>query len=844
METFSRLTAIEGLCTKQFRKVAGSLVQLNQTMPFLFDHASIEVDSLEALAAQLQTLESLPSCQIIRGRLIAGRAAESIRRTLRASAGEEPNFESCRRQWCLIDIDDLALPTQLNDYQENKTEIVSFAVNQLPKEFHDVQCWYQFSSNMGIKKDKIRLHLWYWLSRPCSDAEMKGWLQGSPVDLALFNPVQPHFSAKPIFLDEAVDPFPERSGLYKSSDVAEVPVPELLIPLVRKISSRKNQFGLLDGQEIIRDEATGLIINGRERFLLLCSNEATKQLVKGATSKMPSLGVDELSELTWKLFVAEADLEDGKYSQENAFFEAKRRIQEIEDGVFDFRGKSSNVILQAVPEPYFKLIPVSADEGIKELNDELDDFFENLQEGPKKVLRITMGAGKTTEAIAKLKSHLEARSHQSIEIYVPRHDLAEEYVDRLKEVNAQVVHVRPRTGGADGKLPVLCKRAEYVKSIEKQGSGIFSRACRSREGSECEYFQTCDYIAQFSDPEFEFDSSNVVRIFVHNYLAFRRNPLQDNPSLVIIDESFFNAMVQVDDLSFGDVRAHVRSDRHPDLGNEIVKALVSNEALLDVLRGLNVQLSHLDEIVLNNAAVNFDGVRSSPVGGQPITNTQGPNNLLRQLKNELRRPDSNHPSTIFLHSNRDGNDVVKVCFRSDLGFDTETPVLMLDATADERLIECFFDQTLELKRIDIEQNALITQVYDRTGSNNFWQLESAPIEELITVLNKWADFGEKPLCIGNKRLIERLKDHPNINPKVVLMNFVGLRGSNAAEECTVVFITGRNEPPPIDVDHKARALFWDNDLPLQHDDFSENQNLPLELRGFYPASGLKAEVRP
>ena len=93
METFSRLTAIEGLCTKQFRKVAGSLVQLDQTMPFFFDHASIEVDSLEALAAQLQTLESLPSCQIIRGRLIAGRAAESIRRTFR-----EPR----KLQWLLV----------------------------------------------------------------------------------------------------------------------------------------------------------------------------------------------------------------------------------------------------------------------------------------------------------------------------------------------------------------------------------------------------------------------------------------------------------------------------------------------------------------------------------------------------------------------------------------------------------------------------------------------------------------------------------------------------------------------------------------------------------------------
>ena len=53
------------------------------------------------------------------------------------------------------------------------------------------------------------------------------------------------------------------------------------------------------------------------------------------------------------------------------------------------------------------------------------------------------------------------------------------------------------------------------------------------------------------------------------------------------------------------------------------------------------------------------------------------------------------------------------------------------------------------------------------GAKNSGKEESAPIEELITVLNTWADFGEKPLCIGNKPLIERLQGHPNISPKVV-----------------------------------------------------------------------------
>ena len=809
------------------------MVKAYQRPAYRFDHKAVEVDSLLTLSNQLKQLESRKDCLVIRGQLIAGRASQSIRRTLKASAGEEPNFEHCSQQWCLMDIDDLPLPEHLSDYQNNKAEIVDFAVSHLPEQFRNVQCWYQFSSNMGIKQGKVRLHLWYWLSRPCSDAEMKGWLQESPVDLVLFNPVQMHYTANPVFLDGALDPFPDRSGMYEPSGIMEVAVPELIPSVVvKKVTSKTNKFGQLDGQEVLRDEDTGLIIDGRERFLLTCSNQAMRQLVKGSDPKKLVVNLDELTDLTWEYFTDDADLADGKYSRDSAAFEAKRRIQELEDGIFDFSGKSSNIILQAVPEPYFKLIPVSADEGIKQLNNELDDFFENLQEGPKKVLRITMGSGKTFQAIAKLKEFLEKRSLQNVEIYVPRHDLAQEYVDLLNGVNAQVVHVRPRTGGADGKLPVLCQRVDYVKSLEQQGVGVFRNACRSAEGDRCEFYDSCDYIDQFIDPDFESDRSNVVRIFVHNYLTLRRNPLQDNPSLVIIDESFFNAMVEVHDLTSKDVREQLRSDRHPELGNEVIKSLVSAEPLLETLRGLNVRLGHLDEINLIPAGTAFDGVRSTALSGRSGGSTQGVSALVRQLKSELRQREVTHPQSIFLHADKDGNDVVRVCSRSELQFETSTPVLMLDATADAKLIDGFFDQDIDLKRIDIKQNAIITQVYDRTGSKKFWEGKSAPIEELITVLNTWADFGEKPLCIGNKPLIERLQAHPNISPKVVFMNFVGLRGSNAAEECSVVFITGRNEPQSIEVDHKARALFWDDDIPLQHDEFGNNRNLPLELRGF------------
>ena len=112
--------------SKPSSKKAINWLRLDQANAYWFDHKAVEVDSLLTLSNQLKQLESRQDCLVIRGQLIAGRASQSIRRTLKASAGEEPNFEHCSQQWCLIDIDDLPLPEHLSDYQNNKTEIVGF----------------------------------------------------------------------------------------------------------------------------------------------------------------------------------------------------------------------------------------------------------------------------------------------------------------------------------------------------------------------------------------------------------------------------------------------------------------------------------------------------------------------------------------------------------------------------------------------------------------------------------------------------------------------------------------------------------------------------------------------
>ena len=131
METISILTAPSGICTKRFTKDQdGAYVGLDQSIGYLFDHSSVQINSLSALSELLLDLESSKHVFVIRGNLIEGRQQQAIRRTLRPRQGQEPNFEAASRSWCMIDIDDVPLPEELSDYKNNKTELVAYAVSK------------------------------------------------------------------------------------------------------------------------------------------------------------------------------------------------------------------------------------------------------------------------------------------------------------------------------------------------------------------------------------------------------------------------------------------------------------------------------------------------------------------------------------------------------------------------------------------------------------------------------------------------------------------------------------------------------------------------------------------
>ena len=112
------------------------------TMGFLFDVTERSVAGLHDLHALLQDLQHDQYAAAIRGQLIEGRQTKAVRRISRDHSDSTRNFEPCPRQWLMVDVDDLPLPTELADVSARADDIIAAALRALPPEFQDAACVY------------------------------------------------------------------------------------------------------------------------------------------------------------------------------------------------------------------------------------------------------------------------------------------------------------------------------------------------------------------------------------------------------------------------------------------------------------------------------------------------------------------------------------------------------------------------------------------------------------------------------------------------------------------------------------------------------------------------------
>jgi hypothetical protein len=200
----------------------------------------LPVADLTALHGLLRRLLSQPRYCILRGEPVTGERMTRVRRLLHRcpDTGDAPTLREVPRRWVAVDVDGLPLPAGV---APSDLAACARAVRRvLPHAFRDASAIVGATASHGLKPG-ARLRWWAWLSRPTTGAELESWFAGCPVDVSTFRPVQPIYTAAPIFAAGVADPLPERLALLTGAREA-VPVPNaaLLRPVRRALRPPSN----------------------------------------------------------------------------------------------------------------------------------------------------------------------------------------------------------------------------------------------------------------------------------------------------------------------------------------------------------------------------------------------------------------------------------------------------------------------------------------------------------------------------------------------------------------------------------------------------------------------------
>lgn len=221
-ELVTILKARSGLATKTIGRGedGGLTVTQSYSAGGMFSWREAPAENIYDLAEVLRQCGS--DELVIRGSIHDDKRDQKVlRRKLLNFGRASKATEKC---WVMIDLDKVDEHGFLT-IQDDPEELAEWLISEyLPEPFHDVTCFFQYSSSAVIKPG-ISAHLWFWLDRPISGRDLTSYTKAHApkVDSKLFGDIQAHFVAAPLF-DNCSDPLPRRTGLLEREyDVVTLP---------------------------------------------------------------------------------------------------------------------------------------------------------------------------------------------------------------------------------------------------------------------------------------------------------------------------------------------------------------------------------------------------------------------------------------------------------------------------------------------------------------------------------------------------------------------------------------------------------------------------------------------
>lgn len=754
----THLRSLGGLkLTKQYsRDKNGSVVKKIYDNAKHFNAFSKSIHDIHALSQFLKFLEKTPNACIIRGELKEEHEPIRVRRSL-------DYFSDEPRSWVCIDIDAVPVPDHTDVFTEVEI-LIEHVIGFLPPEFHDVSCHYQFSSSFGTEGltgeggpgQTIKVHLWFMLDHPCTSKELRRWAKHvnrqagfKLIDESLYNPVQIHYTANPIFSDLR-DPVRVRSGFLERLDDAVA----IEIPSEEKLSS----VTLPSGQGL----STSNIAPGFENHLASIGDphgfnipiyKAIWSYLATCRNKGISGNAEELKHrLKERIAIAEnwtrSQSEIDRYMSDELLDDQIRRAQK--KFMEQTEAQASQVVVPTYPDHAVSL------EAARNMNKEfIGDFFwkdmpdwykameeyyeahrawkdrkENaksrgelflerpplLPEPPLYVAGPDVGVGKTHDALDGIareifrKRYLEGKEPQPFLWMAPSHALAEETRSRAVKKGIKKTGVfKGRYQDHPSGTGKMCTDKVRPNAVLKFNGSVRNHACgNGSKGFKCPSYEECEYQKQrkaLVDDDLVIMTDNML---------FLPPPLSKfSPQAVIIDESpVFKALPKTpDETDFGQYYL-VQERTVPDLpwcdGKTATKHLMDcsyrlHKAFESIPKGdLTREALEAQGITAEacQKAARYEGARIEPPENiTPVLTTEmlvkraekatrlGPFYLLTDMWNLLFQFLDDGTQDICVTVKKQSEGTIRILSKKRIYEDYELPTLLLDATYRERLLE-------------------------------------------------------------------------------------------------------------------------------------------------------------
>ena len=855
IRTVSKGNGKRPLLTKTLTKTADGWHKTSYDKAFQIQVEPREIASFDALVATLDEIKFDRHAMILRGPLTeAGRTALAenpnaigLRRKNKSKEWPNPWFQEGAVQWEMLDFDDL--PTDGIDYKHEPERFVRHVVkNHLPDCYHDVSCWWQLSASAGTKEGVTGVHLVYWHHQPVSTDVLRGLTQANEdrdaVDPALYQAVQPHYTARPIFTN-CPDPIPRRDGVLRGKVDAVVLRLSDIIDTRKKIHEKK-----------VKAKRQKRVASARR-------NQVTQGAISSSVAGCLALMGDGDGLQGFRRPIRDAVFfwtMETRPAQRKERHPARRNWPKFKDFIRSSARAAPGGSWSRIKE---RVCDAALDQQYQSARQKLDDTFGDAPDAPpqgiplaqaetaiREVVRevliadepiaraviATVGAGKTEQAFREIAA-LGIWRDKRVHMYVPTVVLAAEELERTQDHGIENARIhRSRDFKAEGIEPLCDETMQPVaKVVEEAGGRVRETVC-----SKCKFAEACGWMKQGAD-----DGPGLV-IMPADYSLL---PTAKKADVQIFDESFWqkgirrsgkldtNVFAQLPTIRTRDNTQHdhdAENDLHTansklrraiENWDDTTAPLVASGLTPEIAkraRGINHQRADLLTELLKKTPLDAMGKIISRHQKEHAT-ARREAELWSILATELELA-TDAPRQIMGVRLDQGDGVLHMQRRADLKA-PDIPTLVLDATAEPEILRAFLPK-IEVKRFNVAaphqriiqiddaqlgKSAIVPNEDDTPAVAKTKATKIQKLERLLEVAR--ASHSDGAVGLNTYKGTEEALS-PEALSGVIHDHFGNISGKDGYRDVALHITAGRPEPKALDAERMARALWYDSPEPL------------------------------